>query len=1148
MIDRLDRLFSYLTVKTFFTLLLLCVPGAALAQGTAAVATGFVTDASGAKLPGATVTYTNTATGVVSTTTTNGEGLYRVGGLLPGVYRSTVTMEGFKTAIKDGIDLHLEDVMSLNYALDVGSTSESVTVNANANILETSSPTVSQVIEGRQVEDTPLNGRNSMNLVALTPGVVPQGGTSGAATSNVNGGALTVAFGFSNYQIAGGLANTGSIYLDGAPLNLIVGHALSLVIQQDAVQEFRVESSVVNPQYGEFGGGIISFATKSGQNKLHGSIYEYLRNTALNANNFFNNETGVARPQFIQNQFGATVGGPIKRDKAFFFASYEGFRLAQGVPNAGRVPTPAELSGDFTADPTIYDPTTGKQFSCNGVANVICPNRFDPTSNYLANVLKYFPTPNTTAAGAAINFTQNGKAFAVNENYDLRGDFNLGSKQKLFARYVRLDRGQQPTRFLTNTTEGPTSTPSVGATGQQYALGDTIVLSPTSVLDLRASYLRYFAYVLPAATNVNLAGLGPFWGAIANKINFDGFPSLTLTNNITYPYALMNVYNRIPNNNYVLSGTYSKVAGRHSLTFGGEARRREEYYNQTVAAPGLFVFAGTVTSCIPSAIKACPNGVVIPGSGATPVSDFLLGTFTAAPLGFPEVAFPSTVNLYGGLFANDTFQVSQRLTITAGLRYELPGGFTEKHDRNTVLLPQLANPLVLVNTPAHRSRSDLQTHLTLFSPRVGVAFQPYPGTSVRAGYSVAFLPQDTIATAGPDGSPVNSPTTFIPPRGQLSAPLGGTATAPQTTIVQPIGRAYNGTQFLGQTIQGRIPNSRFPYTQQWNASVQQALSASSVLQFAYLGARGNHMPVFTSININQLPDQYDGLTTAQITQMSGNIYGSALRPYPNYQNVNALSPYVGDTYYNSLQVTFNKRFSGGGTLLGNYSWAKFLGNSESAYPTIESHAQGVIQNYNNLRGEKSYLSFDVPHRLIVSYILDLPVGKGKRFLGNTSDFVNNMVGGWNVSGINTFQSGFPNAVIATANSLATLYGAGTIRPNVVPGCNKSLRGSIVSQVRHSQPVLNAACFTSPADTSFGNQPRTDGSIRTQGVDNWDFSLGKTTQIHEDINLVFRAEAFNVINRVQFGDPNLTSSSSLFGVITTQANAPRAFQFSLRLNY
>ncbi len=1173
------------------------------AQTTTATVTGFITDATGAKIPGATVTLTDAATGVTATATTDEAGLYRVSGLLAGSYKETVTAPGFKTAVRTALDLHLEDQISLDYALEIGESTESVTVTATANVLETVTPTVSQVIEGRQVEDTPLNGRNTFNLIALTPGVVAQGGTQGAASNNTSGGGFTNSNAFGNYSIAGGLAGQAGTYLDGVPLNVVEGNAVSFVIAQDAVQEFRVESSVVNPQFGSFGGGVVSFGTKSGGNRIHGTLYEYLRNTDLNANNFINNLDKIARPTFNQNQFGGTVSGPIKKNKVFYFAEYEGYRLAQGVVDAGRVPTPAELNGDFTADAKIINPVPTltanpaggapiaayRQVSCGGVLNKFCIGApvnagdavADPTAQYLANVLHYFPTPNATNSGPAINYIANGKAFAFSNQETFRLDDTLNSKTQLFARVSRFDRTQQPTQFFNNPI-GPQSSTGVGGTTTQYVLGTTTTLNPTSVVDVRLSYLRYFSYLIPGNQNFNQTVLdngdnAGFYAGIAHQIPAF-LPDINLTNNAPYPDNSLDQLAQQPLNLYTIAGTYSKVLGKHQLSFGGEFRQGEEsFFNQPFAAGG-YVFAGTQTACIPGgagsvtfndaahaiSAKTCGGAPVIPASGATPVADFVSGQFAVSPTGFTTLSHPSVLTHYGGVFANDSFTISPKLTLTAGVRYELPGSFYVKNDNNAVLLPQLANPLVLVNSAAYSGRGDLQAHHSLFSPRVGFSFAPYPGTTVRAGYSLSFLPQDTAFNASPVYSSLNNPTTYVPPSYLLCAPLGFTSTgtaagnicnAPgtvaKTSIIQPVTRAAyaaNPSLFNGQPIEGRVPTGSFPYLQQWNANVQQSFTPSTVLQLAYLGARGDHLPIFGTFNLNQLPDT--ALVGAAATTQ-------AERPHPLFQNVTATAPYVGDSYYHSAQVTLTKRFQSGGTLLGNYTWSKFTGDSESSNPQVESHTQGVIQDYNNLRGEKSYLSFDIPQRLVVSYILDLPVGRGKHFLGNTSDIVNALIGGWNVSGINSFQSGFPLAIIASPTPVSAAYGGGTPRPNVIPGCQQKNPIGYVAAAQQGKSIINTACFVAPAPPAGaaafaglyqGDQPRTSGLLRTQGVDNWDFSAGKTTVLHDDINLVFRAESFNVFNRVQFNDPGLTFGSSSFGLLTAQANLPRSFQFSLRLNY
>ncbi len=1180
----------------------ICVHTPMYAQTSAATVSGFITDSTGASVPNATVTFTNQATGVVTTATTNEAGQYRIPGLLAGQYKSSVSASGFKTEVRSDVDLQIEAQVTLSYVLTVGSTADVVEVTTGADVLENSTPTISQVIEGRQVEDTPLNGRNTMNLVALTPGVVAQGGTNGAASNNANGGAFTNANSFNNYSIAGGLSSQAGIFVDGAPVQTFFGNATAYIITQDAVQEFRVESSVVNPQYGRFGGGVISFGTKSGGNATHGSLYEYFRNTIFNANNFFNNNVGIARPSFQQNQFGTTVGGAIVKDKAFYFASYEGYRLALGVINTGLVPTPAELAGDFTQNgdlatkvfnpvpsstPGVYTPFVPGgpayllQARCGGVLNKFCIGApvnpgdaiADPTAQYLANQLHFFPTPNL-AGNSSRNYQANGKANSFSNQETFRVDYNVNARNKLFARYTRFDRTQDPTQFLNNPV-GPSAFTGVGATASQYVLGNTTTLSPTSVLDVRLSYLRYFSYLVPANSNVNLAAFdngdqAQFWSTAARELQ-PYFPSIIISNNIPFPYTGTDFGAQQPFNLYTISGTYSKVLGKHSLSIGGEARQAEEYLFNNPFLAGGFIFAGTNTSCVPTAapttltyndvtrpatFKSCGGPPTIPGSGITPVSDFVSGQFTTTPTGFNTTIHSDAYSHYDGIFFNDTWTVNPKLTVTLGIRYELPGNNTEKHDNNAILIPGLSNPLVLVNTPAYPGRGDLIAHHELFSPRVGFAYSPYTGTTFRAGYSLSYLPQDSAASNTPNSNSIATPQTFVPASQLLCAPLGFAAggqagcntpgTVSKTAILQPAGRAgylANPTEFYGNSIQGRNPFGNYPYLQQWNGNVQQVLGGDTVLQLAYLGARGEHLPIASTFNINQLPD---GSPIGAISQ--------SLRPYPLFQNVQESAPFVGDTYYNSAQVTVTKRFKGGGTVLGNYSWSKFLGTAESTTTPVESHQEGFIQDYTNIRAERSYLSFDVPHRLVVSYILDLPVGRGKHFLSHAGDAVNAAVAGWNVSGINSIQSGFPLAIVGAPTALSAAFGGGTPRPNIVAGCNLRSGIGLVASAQGGGSTFNRACFVSTAydgvsaRSLLGNAPRTSGILRTQGVDNWDFSVGKTTPIHENINLVFRAEAFNVFNRVQFGDPGLTAGSATFGVPTSQANNPRSFQFSLRANY
>jgi len=914
---------------------------------------------------------------------------------------------------------------------------------------------------------------------------------------------------------------------------------------QDVVQEFRVVTSVPSPEFGGSAGGIVSFVSKSGANAFHGSAYEYLRNTVLDANNFFNNASDVPRSKLVQNQFGAALGGPIAKERTFFFFNYERFTRRNGIPFEGRVPTPAELSGDFRADPPIYDPQTGQQFACNGKLNVICPNRIDPTSNVMANVLRYWPVPNANLADGSVNYSVNAAAGADTNQYNGRIDEILSEKQRLFGRYTYWRINTMPTQYVFGTAgSGPTSLVNGLVADQQIVIGDVYAFSSSTLADVRLSYLRASTPITPADNNVDLSQFGPFWAGISGSLTHRQFPDPIVLGTIPYPYAGLDVTNDDAANDYAISASLTKIWGRHTLKFGTDLRRYDFREAQTISASGLFVFAGIFTS----------GSLSPPGSGATAIADFDLGDITPVPgaSGFQTAVDSHARQYYQGYYVNDDFQISRNLSLNLGLRWDIPGSYEEANDRNTALLPLLQNPLVLVHSPQYPSRNDLDTHYRLFAPRIGFAYQFLPQTVLRAGYGINFLPQG-VGVAGPWESPINSANTDVPFGGTLSDPLPG------TELLQPIGRNETAfSTFLGQSIQSRIPNQPFPYVQQWNLNIQRAFGNGELFQIAYAGARGEHIPLGVptleigdvGANLNQLSPQYYslGATLLQPTT-NGQLYGQTLRPYPSYQNVGADSDFAGDTYYNSLQATVEKRFSGGSIILANYTWSKLISNTEGVAPFLELGTVGAIQDYTDLRNERSLASFDVPHRLVLSYILDLPFGQGRRFLTNVGGVSNRLLSGWTASGIATFASGFPLAITSAApNDLSTFFGAGTVRPNVVTGCQKSRGGSIVQNVGSGSPVLNAACFVAPGPFSLGTEARVDPTLRAQGINNWDFSVSKSTPLTERINLGFRVEFFNLFNRVQFGPPNTSFGGPSFGLITSQANTPRQIQFSLRASF
>src|SRR5271165_4285864 len=1107
---------------------------------------GRISDSSGAVVKGASVSVTDIGTGESRISTTNADGDYRFVNLLPGTYRITIKSAGFRPFSQDPIDVKVDTAVRIDAALVVGGANETIEIKEKAPALDTQDSSVGQVIEGRQIQETPLNGRNVMNLLALVPGVIPQGGTQGSTAGNyTQSGDFTIVAGFGNYQISGGLAGQNGFFFDGSALNEVMSNGTVLVPTQDAVQEFRVVTSVPSPEIGALAAGAVSFTSKSGTNAFHGSLYAYLRNTVLDANDFFNNASGVPRPQLVQNQFGATIGGPIVKNRTFFFFNYEGFTRRNGIPFSGLVPTPTELSGDFRADPPIYDPLTRQQFTCNGMLNVICPNRIDATANVMANVLHYWPLPNANLSGGTVNYIANAKAGVDSNQYNARIDQVLSDKQRLFGRYTYWNINTFPTQYIFGTTSGgPTSAVSGLVADQQVVIGDVYTFSPSTVGDFRISYLHANTPITPANNNVNISQFGPFWAGISSSLTHQQFPAPYIVNTIASPYAGLDVTNNDSGNSYSLAASLTRVTGRHTLKFGADVRRYQFREGQTVFAPGFFIFAGIFTS----------GALSPPGSGATPIADFVLGAITPDPgvSGFQTAVTSHATQWYQGYYFNDTFQASSKLTINAGLRWDIPGSYTEENGRNTVLLPQLQNPLVLVNSPQYPSSNDLESHYHLFAPRVGFAYQLHSQTVLRAGYGINFLPQG-VSNVGPWESPINTAITNVPFGGTLSNPLLG------QPLLQPVGRNQSAfSSFIGQSIQSRIPTQPFPYVQQWNLNVQQGFWGGSLIQIAYLGSRGDHIPLGVptletgdvGADLNQLSPQYYSLGPALLKPTaSGQIYGQTLRPYPLYQQVSADSDFAGDSYYNSLQATVQLQFSSGSMLLANYSWSKLISNTEGVSTFLEPYTVGAIQDYTNLRAERSLENFDVPQRFVLSYVLDLPFGRGRRYLASVNGLTDKLVSGWRLTGITTFASGFPLAITSAApNFLSSLFGAGTIRPNVLAGCDKSIGGSIVSSAQTGASVVNPACFAAPGPFALGNEPRVDPTLRAQGINNWDISLAKLTSVSERVSLNFGAEFFNTFNRVQFGPPNTSFGSALFGKITNQVNNPRQIQFSLRASF
>jgi len=1179
---------------------------------------GTVTDTTGAAVPGALVVLKNDGTNATQKATAGSGGTYTFSNLTPGLYDVSVTLKGFKSVTRSQVDVTIGGTARVDAALPAGDVTQTVTVEADsATALQTDTSSLGGVVEGRQVLESPLNGRNVNNLLDFIPGVVPGGGTSGNTMANggsgsFQAGAQTQAIAYGNYQIGGGFSGQSLFFIDGVLSNIPENNVNSLVPTQDSVQEFRVSTNNVTAEFGGFAGGVVQISTKQGTNHFHGSAYEYFRNTIFDANDWFSNHAGLSRAPLHQNQYGFNVGGPVLKDKLFFFFSFERESLTSGSLDTFTLPTNAQLRGDFSAftagaisasNPTgqiLYNPATNAPYACNGVVNTLCngtngPNQLDPTALKILSLEN--PSSGINQNEIVNNFVALAPIEGAQNQFDARVDYNVSSKDQLFAKYTFWNPHNGNSDPLgTKTGAGPT-----GNTTTEAVVGDNHIFNPSTIADLRLSWLENYNYQTPLSNGFNQSTINPTYGALqAQQVNnHQGLlPGLGIQN-----YGLGAELSQLYwlNTAYSVNGSVTKVAGRHTIKVGGIVRQIE--WTGFGNNQGLGISATNTFTALP-----CPTGA--PSScqplGGNGLASFLLGIPSST--GISEVATTRAFLHSYGFYGVDTWQVTPKLTLNLGVRWEQPGSYSEVNNNDTVLnpllqtnLPNFVNPVTGSASPTigglvfvasqYPSRREEALHWKLWSPREGFDYRLDGKTVVRGGYGIAFLPAELTAD-GPGGSPINSAGT------NLSNNPGVTYTGMPTVanplpngVNQPLGRNPLAlTQLLGQGISSRVFNQPYGYVQQFNLGVERALDKKSVLSVAYAGSKGTHLVLSqgytgTGINIDQIPDAYDsiggtlpvtnaqgvvttpgtGLFTPEANPYAGTFSsggvlnqptvfeGYLLKPYPQYQSVTQSVPRKGASTYNALQVSYKRTFSHGGLVQLAYTYAKLISNTDNTSSFEDGQGgQGVVQDNNNIHPDKSVSLQDLTHNLVINYGVDLPFGHGEWLLNNSNALVNGLVGGWRVNGITTYHSGLPIAFSAGGtNYLSQYFGAGPIRPNVTAGCNKTLGGSQESRAGgniSSKPWFNTACFTQPGPFSFGNERRVDSNVRTAGTANYDLSLNKIFPIYHQLAGKFSVEAFNLFNRVQFAAPDSNLSDSGFGSVTRQANGPRVLQFAMRLSY
>jgi hypothetical protein len=1130
---------------------------------------GTVTDATGGAVPQANVTLVNLGTAERRVMQTDTAGNYQFVNLVPSQYRVEVEKSGFRRFAREPITVEVQNAVRIDVAMSVGDVSQTVEVSAQTPLLQTEDSSLGQVVESRKVLEMPLNGRNVFGLVALVPGVVP-GGQSGTTPTGTN------PFAWANYQIGGGQANQSATYIDGAPVNAAYVNLTSLVPTQDAIQEFRVQTSNLGPEFGRFAGGVINLATKSGTNSFHGSAYEFFRNRELNANTFFNNKAGVGRPAFSQNQYGANLGGPVIKDKTFFFFSWEGFRLRQGASYTYSVPTDAMRAGDFSNVRTaagalvpIYDPLTtcgkfgnapcAKDANGNDVitrtqfpGNIIPSSRIDPAAKVLSNYWAHANGPGN-AFTAVNNYTANASVGGNNDQYNARIDHSFSEKQRFFTRYTYWTNLNLPIDpYKTNTcVDRCTETFNTN----QAVVGDTYSFTPTLIGDLRLSYTRFHYDRTSLTAGYDLTQLG--WPSSLNdQVIFRVVPQPVVTGyNGVFSTSGTGSTIIARNDIYSIAPSMTKIWGSHTLKFGAEIRRLTHNYYQQNNPSGSFNFDALMTSANPFAAGSTGNGF----------ASFFLGYGTGG--GVTNNALVAGQMIYRAYYAGDQWMVNSHLTLNYGVRFEQMGPWSERYDRMMVLLPTATNDLAgmtglnfqgrfgLVNSPDNPSRTNTEMG-NLWAPRFGIAWRVNNKTVVRTGYGIFWLGNDVAFNFAPNNDLVNAYTTpFVGTSDGSLSPADTLKNPFPSGLIAPPGRSANVQQlFWGQSIAAPVYNEKHAYAQQFNFDVQRELPGGIALSVAYAGSKGTHLPgpdqqldqlspEFFSLGTKlqqQVPNPFYGIVKLGSLALPTVSYGQLLRPYPQYTGFSMRNPPNRNSMYHSGQLKVEKRFVRGGTILGSYTWSKLISDTDTLTGWLEAGggAGGVQDNYN-IRAERSLALYDTPHRAVISYIYDLPFGKGQPFASNVTGVAGKLVSGWGVNGVTTFQSGNPLPISVASNTIG--FGAGQ-RPNRT-GIPAAVDGSAQSRLNG---WFNTAAFSLPPAFTFGNAARTMPDVRSHGIANYDLTIFKNTKITERVGLQFRTEIFNLFNRVRFGYPGTALGTPQFGIVSSQANDPRLIQMALRL--
>ena len=1088
-----------------FMLALLSMP--CLAQFDTADVLGTIRDSSGAAVPGASVTLHNTQNGIDASATTNDGGEYTFVNVKIGTYTVSAAAKGFSKAVASGVSVAVGARQRIDMTLQPGAVNETIEVSAVASAIETDSSSRGQVINTQQIVELPLNGRNASDLALLTTGVLRSPQSAREGSFNVNGLRSV----FSNYLLDGIDNNAYGTSNNGASNQAIQA-------SPDAITEFKVETNNYSAEFGRGGAATTNVVMKSGTNVIHGSAYEFNRNTVFNAVGFFKPLGGV-KPPLHQNQFGLTAGGPIIKNKIFAFADYEGFRVKSGALAFASIPTTDEAKGILPV--AVTNPLTGAVYPAN---TPIPQSAMQP---FARKILSQYPAPVT--AGAVANNYQNLVVTKSNQDkYDVKIDDQIRSDMSVFLRVSQ----RKVNGFVNPIVPGPNF--NLGSfthvINQQAAAGYVWTVSPTSILEARFAVTRINAGGGPAIVgNVNaldgygIPGLptGPNYVGGFN-IGGGGLPSMSLS----APFTAIGRGTATPQFqnplNFDSKVNFTKILGKHTLKVGVEGLLLREQVLDINPFYGKDSFLGSFSQ---------PAGGPANARAYT-LADLMFGLRSQYVLS--SSITPNFRKHFYYAYAQDDFRVSSKLTLNLGLRWEYGSPWYDRDDKMANFDPSTGK-FLLAKAGGVYDRTLVNPQLRDFAPRLGFAWTVTPKTVVRGGYGWTYVHEHRVGSAeqlgifGPYG-PV-----FTVNQGNVRDP--GFLTTQQgypAGVVDPAN--FNPLNANSTYIPKDIPDT---YIQTWTLDIQRELPHGIVLDFAYVGNHGVAEPLMTDFN-----QAYAQPSPA------ANLPLQARRPFATAAAVTCFCP-DGFSTYHGLQAKVEKKFSRGFSFINAFTYSHTIDNSDQSLDNSNGN-QASPQNYRDMASEKGTSNYDRKLVDIFSVIYDLPVGYGRRYLTGLPAIADALLGGWQISAINTAESGLPinlrawaglnvPAAFQTVGNLNDWRGGESYRPNILGPVLNTTPGADITKAYFN--TANVVLQTDPSHP-FGNAGR--NAVRAPGLNQIDLAVHKDFRLpREGMRLQFRAEFFNALNHTNFQAPAGDRASSAFGIITAALPA-RIGQLALKL--